>query len=593
MLKYLKNGLSRKLQDTSFSEGRGYGRLKDNLRYLFPSVKKNWRIGVAAGIFLAVSSVLSWPMPMIFRYLIDKVLLKKQLSLILPVTGIIVALSVTTFLTNLFQRFLSSKFTEETTLDLREKLLAKIFSLPKFFFDKNQSGYVMSRVSADLNGMKFFLSGTVTRLVMDSVRLIGGIIFLFYLEWRIALPVAATLPLAFVLTRFFARRNYVISHASSELGARLDASYMEMISNVQLIKSFAGEEKAVANIIVQAKNRIRLLYESITLNTLANGINKLLPSLAKLAVLITGSYWVISGHWEVGTLVAYLAYLSYVYNPVDQLSSGINQFQSARAMLDRIAAIFDMIPETNTATRRNVVKLAGKVAFEHVSFHYEKGVPVLNDVSFTANPGEVWTIAGKSGIGKTTLISLIMCFYRPQSGNICFDGNNVSELNVRSLRQRIGYVSQNIQLLSGSLLDNLKYGNPDAGMEEVVAACKAARIHDFIAGLPDRYDTVLAERGINFSEGQKQRIALARALIRDMDIIILDEPTSSLDSATENSVCAMLRQYFRGKTVFLIAHRAETVRIADKLILLREGESPRVGTMAEFINEPELANILE
>ncbi|MDD5596967.1 MAG: ABC transporter ATP-binding protein [Victivallaceae bacterium] len=593
MLKYLKSGLSRRLPADHFNGHTEYGRLRDNVKYLFPSVRKTWRVGVATGFFLLISSLLSWPMPMIFRYLIDNVLLKKNFSLILPVAGIFVAFGIAVFIADMLRNFFESKFAEETILDLRERLLTKTFSLPKTFFDKNQSGYIASRISTDVQGVRFFISGTVTRLFVEAMHLLGGTIFLFYLEWRLALPVAAVLPLSFVLTRFFARKNYAVSHESSELNARLDAAYVESAANVQLIKSFAGEKKMVAGIIELAENKIKILYENITLYALSNGINKLMPSLAKLAVLITGSYWVISGRWEVGTLIAYLAYLSYVYNPVAQLSSSVNQLQSARATLDRIATIFNMAPEQNIDNGKTVGKLNGKIAFENVSFYYEREALILDDVSFVADRGDVWAVVGKSGIGKTTLISLIMRFYRPQKGRIFFDDTDVSELNARSLRKRIGYVSQNIQLLSGSIIDNLKYGNPDAGTAEIVAACKAARIHDFIEELPGKYETIIGERGINLSEGQKQRLALARTLIQNGDIIILDEPTSALDRETENFVCEAFRRHFQGKTAFLIAHRAETIKVADKVILLREGLSPRIGTMEELKNEPEMKKILD
>ncbi|MFA6104639.1 MAG: ABC transporter ATP-binding protein, partial [Victivallaceae bacterium] len=554
MLKYLKSALTRRLPDSRLNKDIAYKGLPANLKYLLPSVSKHWKSGIISGIMLVLASVLSWPLPMILRYLIDNVITKKQIHLILPVVGAIVLLSLLMIIAEFLEKFFVSKFTEETVLDLREKLLNKVFSLPMSFFDKNHSGYILSRISCDVQGIKFFISGTITRLFIEAVKLIGGIIFLFYLEWRIALPVLITLPFSLLMTRFFAGRSYAVSHESCELGAELNASCLEAVGNSQLIKSYCNEKKAVKEILNKALENIHILYENTILNALSNIINRLMPSLAKILVLIVGSYWVITGHWEIGTLIAYLVYLSYVYNPVNHLSMNINQFQSARANLDRIAAIFEMTPEENSDQGRKIKKLNGDIEFKDVTFYYTEEKAVINKFSLKINHGEHWSIIGKSGIGKTTLISLIMRFYIPQKGQILFDGINASDMNVRCLRQRMGYVSQNIQLISGSIMDNLRYGNPEADIKEITRIAKKAQIHEFIESLPEKYDTVVEEGGANLSEGQKQRISLARALLKDADIIILDEPTASLDNTTENSICEMLKNYFHDKTVFIIAH---------------------------------------
>ncbi len=587
MFKYLKRSLTRNLPEHQESQVN-YGRLRDNLKYLFPSAKKYWKTGVLAAVVLAFSSLLTWPLPMVMRYLLDNVIIAKKTSMILPVAGIIVGLSIAVFLTDLARNFFSAKFTEETVLDLREKLLAKTFSLPKSFFDKNHSGYIISRISSDVTGIKFFISGTIVRLFMEIMRLIGGTVFLFYLEWRIALPVVATLPVSFVMTRFFARRSYVISHTTSELHAQLNASYVETVNNVNLVKSFATEEKAVSGIVGQARKLVHVFYESISLNAISNAVNKLMPSLAKLAVLIIGSYWVINGHWEIGTLIAYLAYLAYVYSPVTQLSSSIRQLQSARASLDRIASIMEMTPEDNSGCGKDLKNIEGKLEFENVTFYYERENVVIDNISFMVGPKEKWAIIGKSGIGKTTLISLIMRFYKPRSGKIYIDDTETSEFKLKTLRSKIAYVSQNAQFISGTILENLRYGCPETTREKVVNAAKAVRIHEYIASLPMGYDTVLEEGGVNLSEGQRQRLSLARSLVREAGLIILDEPTSALDGSTENSICDMLRKYFADRTVLLIAHRLDTVKLADKIILLRENKPPLIGDFTEFASKPEV-----
>lgn len=592
MLNYLKKALSRKLPEDHFNNKVCYGTLRKNLRYLFPSLRRTWRIGIIAAVCLVIASILSWPIPMILRYLIDDVLLKKKINLLLPVILCIVILNILQFAFQMLQNFLNTKFTEETILDLRQRLLEVTLSLPKAFFDKNHSGYIISRISSDAEGVKFFISGTVVRIFIETMRFIGGVFFLAYLEWRIAIPVIATLPLAFITTRFFSRKNYVLSHASCEINANLNAAYVETVNNAQLIKSFAHEKTASGKIISGVKERIQLLYENAVLSTLSSGINKLMPLVAKLAVLIAGSYWVITGYWQVGTLIAFLVYLGYVYDPVNHLSASVNQLQSARATLDRIASLFKLAPEENLESGTQVAALSGDVEFRNVSFYYERENIILEDISFHVKPGEFWAVIGKSGIGKTTLVSLIMRFYIPQEGKICFDHKDASELNLKSLRNRIGYVSQNIQLISGSILDNLRYGNPDAGIETVISAAKSAGIHDFIESLPEKYNSILEENGRNLSEGQKQRVSLARTLVMDSDIIIMDEPTSALDNPTENFICDTLKKCFSGKTVFLIAHRPETIKLADNIIVLRENKIPLTGKLKKLETEIEVREIL-
>ncbi len=593
MIENLKRALGKQLPSDHFQHGVEYGGLLHNLRYLFPFIKGKWKTGIVAVSMLTISSVLSWPLPMIMRYLIDDVITKKQMFLILPVGGVIAVFSIIIYASDLLNSYFSSRFAEEIILNLREKLLLKVFTLPKSFFDKSHSGYIISRISNDVQGIKYFITGTATRLFIEAARLIGGIIFIFYLEWRIALGVVVTLPLSFISTRFFARKNYAISHASSEIGAELSATYVETINNSQLIKSFSSDENAAKNIINKAKKSIQLVYESAILNALSTAFNKLMPSVAKLVVITLGSFWVITGHWEIGTLIAYLVYISYVYNPVTNLSSNITQLQNARATLDRIATIIKMDSEQNSDIGEEINKLKGEIEFRNVSFYYEKLNPILSDLSFKIHAGEHWAIVGKSGIGKTTLISLIMRFYEPMSGNIYYDGNEASRYNVKSLRKRIGYVSQNLQLISGTILDNLKYGNPDADTETVISYSKKAEIHDFIESLPQKYNTHLEEGGANLSIGQKQRVALARALIRDADIIILDEPTSNLDSNTENSICHMLREYFNDKTVLIIAHRPDTIKVANKVILLRKNTPPLIGELDILSREFELKEIMK
>jgi len=242
-----------------------------------------------------------------------------------------------------------------------------------------------------------------------------------------------------------------------------------------------------------------------------------------------------------------------------------------------------VIPEDNTGTGERIERLEGKIEFRDVSFAYDPANPVLEDVSFHVRPGEKTAVVGPSGVGKTTLLSLLMRFYKPSQGEVYFDGKPASDYDVRSLRQRIGYVAQSPILLSGTMMENLRYGNPDATDEQVMRACRVAGIHDFIAGLPEGYESEVGEKGVNLSEGQKQRLAIARALVKDPDILILDEPTASLDSLTEKSIFEALPRETRGKTLFVVAHRLSTVVDADRILLLNDNRLVAEGSHAELL----------
>jgi ABC-type multidrug transport system fused ATPase/permease subunit len=295
-------------------------------------------------------------------------------------------------------------------------------------------------------------------------------------------------------------------------------------------------------------------------------------------VLAAGAYWVIKGHWTLGSLLAFQAYLGYVFGPAQFLANANLQLQNARASLERVSALFDIVPEENIGTGKKVERLTGDIEFRNVSFSYDSQEPVLRDISFHIRPGEHVAIVGPSGVGKTTLLSLILRFYKPTAGEIYFDGQPAMEYEVGSLRRRIGYVSQSTLLLSGTIMENLRYGNPDAHDEQVFRAAKASGIHDFACALKAGYESEIGERGVNLSEGQKQRLSIARALVKDPDILVLDEPTSALDSLTEKTIFQSLPSLVKDKTLFVVAHRLSTIRDSARILLLNENRLLAIGT---------------
>jgi ABC-type multidrug transport system fused ATPase/permease subunit len=279
--------------------------------------------------------------------------------------------------------------------------------------------------------------------------------------------------------------------------------------------------------------------------------------------------------------------MGYVFGPAQFLAHANLQLQNARASLERVSALYEIVPEENLGTGKKVERLSGEVEFRHVFFSYDSREPVLNDVSFIVKPGERVAVVGPSGVGKTTLLSLLLRFYKPNCGEIYFDKLPAYAYDVSTLRQRIGYVSQNTQLLAGTILENLRYGNEDAREEDVISAATAAGLHDFISSLASGYDTQIGERGVNLSEGQKQRLSIARALIKEPDIVILDEPTSALDTITEASIFNSLPSLIRNKTTFVVAHRLSTIKDSDCVLLLNENRLVASGSHASLLETNE------
>lgn len=539
---------------------------------------------IEAIICIIIAAGANLYLPWIIKDMIDKVLAEKDMQMLNVIS---IGIVVTFFIRGIFyygQSYLVSFVGQRVIIDVRDVLFKKFQRLPLSYFDRHQTGEIMSYITNDVAALQNALVDRLIELVTESSIFIGSLVMMVLLDWKLSLLTLITVPLVGQAMKIFGRKLKSSGTVIQERLADITATMQESIAAVRVVKSFGREDFEIERFHRQNELNFRAEMKNNQLMSLLTPTVEFLAALAVTVIVWFGGYEVVNGVITAGALVAFLTYAVNLANPVKRISRVYGAIQKAMAGADRVFAIMDL-PETiaNRPDAKELPPVKGEVVFDDVTFAYKEGANALSHVSLAASPGQMVAFVGPSGAGKSTIANLIPRFYDVSSGAIRIDGYDVREVTMESLRRQIGIVPQETMLFSTTVRENIRYGRLDATEEEIVQAAKDANAQDFIMALPEGYDTKIGERGLNLSGGQRQRIAIARAILKDPRILILDEATSALDTESEKIVQAALDRLMVGRTSFVIAHRLSTVFNADQIYVIDGGRIHEHGTHEELL----------
>lgn len=541
---------------------------------------------ISVVIFVVISTLLSLVGPFLIGKTIDDYIVKLDvpgaIRMALILAGVYIASSLLTWL----QTFVMIRVSQKTIRRLRQQLYEQYQSLPLAFYDKRQQGDLMSRMTNDIENLNAALSQSVIQIVSSFLTIVGTAFALFYLDWRLALVTLIIIPLIVYATKQIIKRSSVNYKARQRDLGNLNGYIEETISNADIITLF-GQEKSTLAEFKEANERLRdSAMRADIISGFMGPINNFMNNLGLSLVIGAGAIMAVTSGLTIGVIASFVTYTRQFFRPINQLSNLLNTFQSAIAGSERVFEVLDEGKEVSDIENAKAKQqFSGDVKFENVQFAYETGKTVLHGIDFEAKAGETIAIVGPTGSGKTTIIQLLTRFYDATGGRILLDGKPIEHYKMTNVRDHVGVVLQDTYLFSGTVRENIRFGKLHATDDEVEQAAKIAYAHNFIKYLPEQYDTVLTSGGLNLSQGQRQLIAIARAILEDPDILILDEATSSVDTMTEVHIQKGLNNLMEGRTSFVIAHRLKTIENADQILVIKDGRILEQGNHDSLMNE--------
>ncbi len=563
------------------------------LKYALPF----WRVSVPALLIVLVIRLVDLYPPILSKQLIDDILVPATLAItggqpiepgafgqLVTIVLWMVGAHVFTAVFSAVRGYMMTWVGQHITLRLRNDAYQHMSILSLDFYDGRETGNLMSRITQDIGRLRDFIAEGLQDIVGDSMTLIYMCIIMFVINWQLALWVLLPIPFIVLFSFYFGHKMHKVFHVLWKRYAGISTILASTIPGIRVVKAFTREKYEVERFQEQAHLVFAGEMSAAKLWTTYQPIMTFMTYCGTIFIWLIGGRQILNGSLTLGELTLFMIYMTRFLQPVRTLAQMNRRFLRAATSAERVFEILDTPP--SVASRKDAVGLPnmrGQVEFRDVFFSYDSEKNAINGISFTVEPGEMIGLVGHSGAGKSTLINLVTRFYDPNDGDILIDGHDSRDIELKSLRGQIGVVLQDPFLFEGTVADNIGYGKPEATRQEIIAAAKAANAHDFIVKFPDGYDTMVGERGVRVSGGERQRISIARAILKNPRILILDEATSSVDTETESRIQEALGRLIQGRTVFAIAHRLSTLKHANRLVVLKEGQVDEIGTHEELI----------
>lgn len=473
---------------------------------------------------------------------------------------------------------------------MRKEVFDKMLALPAGYYDMHQTGDIISRISYDIDTVNESLSSDLIQILTTVITVVGALYMMVVISPRLVLVFAFTVPLSAGITKFITGKTRPLFRARSASLGRLNGFVEEMVTGQKTLKAYCQEETVIRKFAEKNQDAVETYYRAEYYGSMVGPMVNFINNLSLSLISVFGALLFLAGYMTVGQISSFVLYSRKFSGPINEAANIMSDLQSALAAAERVFSLMDEPPEPADAPDAMDLgkmehEVRGEVELSHVDFGYDKERIILHDLSLMVKPGRLIAVVGPTGAGKTTFINLLMRFYDPNSGEIRVDSHEIREVTRGSLRKSYAMVLQDTWLFHGSIYENLAYGKEGATLEEVTEAAKAARIHSFIKRLPEGYETILTDDGTNISKGQKQLLTIARAMLLDARMLILDEATSNVDTRTEIQIQEAMRRLMEGKTCFVIAHRLSTIRNADEILVMKQGEVVEMGTHEELMEE--------
>lgn len=539
-----------------------------------------------AGLLLLTGliSALGMMPPLLTRAIIDHVLTRGHTTLLVPIGIALLSIPVVSAASNFIQAIWIAYVGQKFVLRIRAAVYDHFLKLSLRFFHANNTGKLVSRLMEDSAAVQTMVTASSVQILSDLITAMVSVVITFLINWRLAillLIVVATFALNYRLNVARIRKTNRRYRQSQD---RLAGGLNNRLTGSLTVKTYGAEKREHAIFREQSDQAAILFEESIAANSTFNMNTSLLQGLSHALIFFAGCGLVIRGDASYGDVVAFTAYAMQLLWPAVRFSMIAQQFQNVAISADRLFEMLEETPEITSPAHAAIVKrVKGTVDFQHVHFRYNAGTPVLRNLDFHVPAGNIVALVGPTGCGKTTVLSILLRFYDVQQGSIRIDGRDVREFDLQSLRRQFGIVLQESLLFNVTVAENIRYARPDASLEDIMRAARLAEIHEEVEAMPDGYNTLLGARGVELSSGQKQRISIARAILADPPMLIMDEATSSLDSDSERKIQAALERFLQGRTAFVVAHRLSTIRNADTILLLDGGRIVEAGSHDELL----------